>query len=166
MPLITATFAQLLASVVDVLYGIFVEKFYVSWTSVILNAVNFIIALAAITLPTEVFIVLAIYAFLGAIAASKAAKGLYVLFGAKTYGCLMLVLSLNEFGHLGWAQYVGNMVNGWFGTPSGEIVFGWIVLALIVHLMGAIVAHNSSTKAKAKPNIQKIIQQKRQQRTG
>jgi hypothetical protein len=78
MPYIEATNVQVLTALVDVGYGIGIEKHYVSWTSVALNVTNFLIALAAITLPSEAFAVLFLYWLLGALTTYKHWDEFYV----------------------------------------------------------------------------------------
>ncbi len=128
MPYIEATGAQVLTALADVGYGIGIEKNYVSWTSVLLNTINFAIALAAITLPPEAFGLLFLYLCLGFYVTRKHKHEWYFLFGSKTYGSLMLVLALNQFGYMNWLDKWLNEFN--------EIVAAWIGLAIMVHAIG------------------------------
>jgi hypothetical protein len=144
--IIEATTAQLLVSVVDVGHGIFVEKWYVSRTAATLNVINFVIALAAVTLPGQAFVFLAIYAGIGAIAAREHWRRVYVFLGSKTYGSLMFILAIRELGYLNWAGALGQSLDSWFASPSGEIMFGWTVVAIIVHVIGYAYARHKTTR--------------------
>jgi len=128
MPYIEATGAQVLTALVDIGYGIGIEKHYVSWTSVALNMANFAISLAAVTLPPAAFALLFGYGILGALTAYKHWGELYILFGSKTFGSLMLALVVKEFGYLRW-------LSPWFGDV-GQILIFWLGVALIVHAVG------------------------------
>ena len=48
----------------------------------------------------------------------------------------MFTLALRELGYLKWTRIFGQSLNSWFATPSGEIIFGWMVVAIIVHVLG------------------------------
>jgi hypothetical protein len=144
--IIEATTAQLLVSLVDVGHGIFVEKWYVSRTAVTLNVINFIIALAAVTLPAQAFVLLAIYAGIGAIAAREHWHRVYVFLGSKTYGSLMFTLAIRELGYLNLAGTLGQSLSSWFATASGEIIFGWTVVAIIVHVVGYAYARRTTRR--------------------
>ncbi len=124
MRILSPEFATILSAVLVIYIGIVVEKYYVSWSSVYTNTLSFIILLGSIDISGLVFLLLAGYTIIGYVAVKLKWKKIFPLFGCKTYGSLVLVLTLGSEGYL-------------FGIYSVEsVLMLWFVVAVLVHLIG------------------------------
>ncbi len=124
MRILSPEFATILSAVLVIYIGIVVEKYYVSWSSVYTNTLSFIILLGSIDISGLVFLLLAGYTILGYVAVKLKWKKIFPLFGCKTYGSLVLVLTLGSEGYI-------------FGIYSVEsVLISWFVVAVLVHLIG------------------------------
>ncbi len=124
MSILSPGFAAILSALLVIYVGIVVEKYYVAWDSVYTNTLSFIIILGSIDLNEYVFLLLLVYTLLGYIAVKMRWKRIFPLFGCKTYGSLMLVLTLGSEGYI-------------FGLYSVEsVLISWIIVAIIVHFVG------------------------------
>ncbi len=124
MRILSPEFATILSAVLVIYIGIVVEKYYVSWSSVYTNTLSFIILLGSIDISGLVFLLLAGYTIFGYVAVKLKWKRIFPLFGCKTYGSLVLVLTLGSEGYI-------------FGIYSVEsVMISWFVVAVLVHLIG------------------------------
>ncbi len=124
MRILSPEFATFLSALLVIYVGIVVEKYYVAWDSVYTNTLSFIILLGSIDLNEYVFLLLLAYTLLGYIAVKMRWKKIFPLFGCKTYGSLILVLTLGSEGYI-------------FGLYSIEsVLISWIIVAIIVHIIG------------------------------
>ncbi len=124
MRILSPEFATILSAVLVIYIGIVVEKYYVSWSSVYTNTLSFIVLLGSIDISGLVFLLLAGYTVLGYVAVKLKWKKIFPLFGCKTYGSLVLVLTLGSEGYI-------------FGIYSVEsVLISWFVVAVLVHLIG------------------------------
>ena len=122
--IISPELATILSAILVIYIGIVVEKYYVSWSSVYTNTLSFIVMLGSIAMSDMVFLLLLAYTIMGYIAVKLRWKRIFPLFGCKTYGSLILVLTLGSQGFL-------------FGLYDVvTVVISWIIVALIVHLIG------------------------------
>jgi hypothetical protein len=137
MAVISGVGVEVAWAILTLVYGILVEKYYVSQWSAIPNLAGYFIILATIDLPLQAaYVILGVYSSLGLYVAYKHATPLYFLISSKVYGALMLVLGLNQFGLLdgigNWAQA---NVYIWFGTDAGKIVFSWFLVAVASQIL-------------------------------
>ena len=124
MRILSPEFATILSAILVIYVGIVVEKYYVSWDSVYTNTLSFIILLGSVDLNEYVFLLLLAYTLIGYIAVKKRWKRIFPLFGCKTYGSLILVLTLGSQGYI-------------FGLYSVEsVLISWLIVAIIVHIIG------------------------------
>ncbi len=112
------------------IYGIVVEKHYVSKSTIFYNILSLLLLLASITLPNAVLGGMIVYLIMGFIVMKLHVKSLFPAFGAKTYGSLALVLILQGEGYI---PYLG-------GRELQEtfliLLIFWIATALFVNLLG------------------------------
>lgn len=130
MPLLTSFQAAVGGVCVILVYGIIVEKHYVSRSTVFYNILSLLLLLASIRLPNIVLAGMIIYLILGLVVMKLHLKILFPVFGAKTYGALALVLILQGEGFI---PYLGG--RDIVETFTILVVF-WIVTALAVNLLG------------------------------
>ena len=124
MRILSPEFATLLSAILVIYVGIVVEKYYVAWDSVYTNTLSFIILLGSIDLNEYVFLLLLTYTLIGYLAVKMRWKKIFPLFGCKTYGSLIMVLTLGSEGYI-------------FGLYSVEsVMISWVIVAVIVHLIG------------------------------
>jgi len=124
MMILNPQIATILSALLVIYIGIVVEKYYVSWSSVYANTLSFIVLLGSIDISEIVFLFLLAYTILGYVAVKLRWKKIFPLFGCKTYGSLVLVLTLGSEGYF-------------FGIYTLEsVVISWIIVALIVHAIG------------------------------
>ncbi len=122
--IISPELATILSAILVIYIGIVVEKYYVSWSSVYTNTLSFIVMLGSIAMSDMVFLLLLAYTIMGYVAVKLRWKRIFPLFGCKTYGSLILVLTLGSQGFL-------------FGLYDVvTVVISWIIVAVIVHLIG------------------------------
>ncbi len=116
--------ATILSAFLLIYIGIVVEKYYVSWSSVYANTLSFLILLGSIDINEYVFLFLLAYTALGYISVKFRWKRIFPLFGCKTYGALVLVLTLGSEGYF-------------FGIYTvTSVLISWILVAVIVHFIG------------------------------
>ncbi|MFO8109393.1 MAG: hypothetical protein R6U17_02570 [Thermoplasmata archaeon] len=130
MPLLTPFQAAVGGVCVILIYGIVVEKHYVSKSTVFYNILSLLLLLASINLPYAVLVGMIIYLIIGYVVMKMHVKALFPAFGAKTYGSLALVLILHGEGFI---PYMG-------GRELHEtlliLVIFWMSAALMVNLIG------------------------------
>ena len=124
MMILNPQIATILSALLVIYIGIVVEKYYVSWSSVYANTLSFIVLLGSIDISEIVFLFLLAYTILGYVAVKLRWKKIFPLFGCKTYGSLVLVLTLGSEGYF-------------FGIYTLEsVIISWIIVTLIVHAIG------------------------------
>ncbi len=122
--IISPQLATILSALLVIYIGIVVEKYYVSWSSVYTNTISFVVMLGSIEMSDSVFLFLLVYTILGYISVKMKWKRIFPLFGCKTYGSLILVLTLGSKGLL-------------FGLYSiYSVIIAWVLVALLVHFIG------------------------------
>ena len=124
MALLDPNTAAVLSALLVIYIGITVEKYYVSWSSVYTNTLSLLVTLAALELENSVLILLAIYTILGYVAVKMRWKKIFPVFGCKSFGSLMLVLTLSSQGII-FGMYT------WYG-----VLISWVVVAIGVHYVG------------------------------
>lgn len=115
---------------VILIYGIVVEKHYVSKSTVFYNILSLLLLLASIELPIAVLAGMIFYMILGFVVMKAHAKFLFPAFGCKTFGSLALVLILQGEGFLPYLD--GRDITE---TLIVLLIF-WILTALMVNLLG------------------------------
>jgi len=130
MPLLTSFQAAVGGVLVILIYGIVVEKHYVSKSTVFYNILSLLLLLASIELPLVILVGMILYLIAGYIVMKLHVKFLFPMFGARTYGSLALVLILQGEGFI---PYLG-------GRDLMEtfviLVIFWVATALFVFLIG------------------------------
>ncbi len=122
--IISPQLATILSALLVIYIGIVVEKYYVSWSSVYTNTLSFIVMLGTIKMSDSVFLFLLVYTILGYVSVKMKWKRIFPLFGCKTYGSLILVLTLGSEG----------LLLGLYNVYS--VIIAWILVALLVHFIG------------------------------
>lgn len=114
------------------IYGIIVEKHYVSRSTVFSNLLSFILLLASIEISYYLLSGLILYIILGVLVMKHRVKIFYPAFGARAYGSLALILLLQG----------ERLIPGIDGRGPRETIFllvlFWVALTMIVHLIGYI----------------------------
>ncbi len=124
MQILTPELATVLSALLTIYVGIVVEKHYVSWSSVYTNTLSLFVLLASADLPLEVLLLLFAYTALGYISVKMKWNRVFPLFGCKTYGSLVLVITLGSQG----------LIFGIY-TPL-SVIISWVLVASIVHYIG------------------------------
>ena len=123
MVILSPEFATILSGLLLIYIGIVVEKYYVSWSSVYANTLSFLIILGSLDINGYVFLFLLSYTILGYVAVKLRWKRLFPLFGCKTYGSLVLVLTMGSMGVFPTYTVLSVMIS-------------WIIVAAMVHIIG------------------------------
>jgi hypothetical protein len=153
MPLVSGVEGELLATVLVLGYGILWEKYYVALPSVIVNLANFIVLLVTTDLPTLMYWSLGAYVFLTFVAVLIKARPLFVLLGSKTYGSLTLAIGLEKLNYLGsFSQFLATNLGSTYASGTWLLLAGWIVIAIGVHIVGAIYTVATRQKKRKKKN--------------
>lgn len=121
-------------------YGIIVEKHYVSLLNATPNWANTVILYLTVPLPSELFGFFLLYLAIGAYTLYRKRSDLYTLFGGKTYGSLMLAIGLNELRMLNGLGEWASAYNPWLGTEAGTVLLAWIILTVVAHILGRVLA--------------------------
>ncbi len=137
MIILSPQVATILSALLLIYIGIVVEKYYVSWSSVYANTLSFLIMLGSINMSFYVFLFLLGYTLLGYISVKLKWKRIFPLFGCKTYGSLVLVLTLGSEGYI-------------FGIYSiTSVLISWVLVAIMVHILGYLyVKHSRRRRSK------------------
>ncbi len=134
MIILSPQLATILSALLLIYIGIVVEKYYVSWSSVYANTLSFLIMLGSIDMSFYVFLFLLGYTLFGYLSVKLKWKRIFPLFGCKTYGSLVLVLTLGSEGYI-------------FGIYNiTSVLISWIAVAIIVHLVGYIYVKHSKRR--------------------
>jgi len=139
MPFLSLIQGEIAAALVTIGIGIVMEKWYVSWWSVGINAITFVVALMTLDLDMYSWLLLIGYIALGIASAVRRWERAYFLFGSKTYGSLMLALGSltipswnNQLVKLGASfQLVLN-------NSLSLLAFTWILYFIVVHIIGEV----------------------------
>ncbi len=130
MPLLNSYQAALGGVIVILIYGIVVEKYYVSRSTIFSNILSFILLLASIRISPTLLVALIIYLLMGVLVMKYHIKILFPAFGARAYGSLALILLLQGRA----------FIPGLEGRELYEVVILlgllWIVFTSFVHLIG------------------------------
>ncbi len=124
MQILTPELATVLSALLTIYVGIVVEKHYVSWSSVYTNTLSLFVLLASADLPVEVLLLLFTYTALGYLSVKMRWNRVFPLFGCKTYGSLVLVITLGSQG----------LIFGIY-TPL-SVLISWVLVAAVVHYIG------------------------------
>jgi hypothetical protein len=139
LPALGALEGEIAIALVTIGIGIVMEKWYVSWWSVGINVISFLVALTTLPLEPYSMGLLLGYTILGGVSAWKRWNRLYFLFGSKTYGALMLALGSLNFPSwkeqlLGFASSLGLDLS----YTVYLLAFTWGIYFIIVHVVGEI----------------------------
>lgn len=96
MPVLNLIQGELLGVFLDSAVGVVMEKWYVSWWSMIANSLNTIVIFMTIDLEPASLLLLLIYVGLGIVSASKRLDRTCFPFGSKTYAGMTLALGMQE----------------------------------------------------------------------
>lgn len=130
MPLLNSFQAAIGGVGVILVYGIVIEKHYVSRATVFYNLLSFLLLLASTDIPWAVFIGLIIYLALGVVVMNFHWKRLFPVFGARTYGSLALIILLQ-----GKKMIPGLAGRGLIETYT-LLIMMWILTAIFVNFLG------------------------------
>jgi len=125
MALLEFIYAAYIGVIITVLIGIFVEGEKAQLDNVLSNMSSFVLLLATTDMSLTLVLGLTIYLALGVIIVFRKVRNLYLLFGAKTYGSISLVILFAE--------------SGLFGITFSDlrsVLMGCLVVAGAVHLVG------------------------------
>jgi uncharacterized membrane protein len=128
---------EILGSLVLIGFGVWMETRYVSWWSVVGNISGLILALTTLDLEPLTLVLLIIYIGIGIASVLKRRRKLYVLFGSKTYGSLMLILGILSLqGAYQWLNQA--LVSLTIPSQSEIVLFvtSWVAVAIPVHIIG------------------------------
>lgn len=134
MPLLPFIQAAYITVIGTILIGIFVEGRQAQLDNVLSNIISFSMLLATASMPIPVLLGLLIYLGLGILIVARKVKDLYLLFGAKTYGSISLVMLFAEnqcFGLVPWVS---------FGDLR-SLLFACMIVAIVVHIIGYFYTH-------------------------
>ncbi len=130
MPLLNSFQAAIGGVGVILIYGIVVEKHYVSRATVFYNLLSFLLLLASTEIPWAVLIGLIVYLALGVLVMKAHLKWLFPVFGARTYGSLALIIVLQG----------KRLIPGLAGRSLLEtyslLILMWVLTAVLVNLLG------------------------------
>ncbi len=101
MPILTPEQGELLIAVFTIGFGIVVEKWYVSRSSIYANVSTWFVMLFTISINPADFGLLGLWLLLGiALTKVEGLGGIKQLFGSKVFGSTALILGLYKFGYL------------------------------------------------------------------
>jgi len=163
MALIGFIYAAYITVVITILIGIFVEGRKAQLDNVLSNMSSFGILLATTDMSLPLIIALSIYLGLGVFIVYRKLRDLYLLFGAKTYGSISLVILFAD--------------GGLFGISFADlrtVLTGILVVAGTVHIIGFAYRHRqgfdrrsgggSGRKKKAKTSARNLLARRRRSR--
>jgi len=134
MPLIPLIHAAYVTVIATILIGIFVEGRRAQLDNVLSNIISFSMILATASMPVPVVLGMVTYLGLGILIVARKVKDFYLLFGAKTYGSIALVILVAEnqfFGLVPWVDY-GDL---------RSLLAGCLVAVIAVHIIGYFYSH-------------------------
>ncbi len=130
MPLLNSFQAALGGVIVILVFGIVVEKHYVSRSTVFYNLLSFILLLASIEISYLLLSGLILYLVLGALVMKLHLKRLFPAFGARAYGSLALVLLLEG------RKFIPGLEGRGIYETFVLLVLLWIVVTSGVYFIG------------------------------
>jgi hypothetical protein len=145
MPIITSPWVEIVLAFATIVFGILVEKWYVSKYSIAFNAVNTIIL--AFTLDASqiiTIILLIVYAVIGAYSIrSKGHNTVKQLFGSKCYGSLSLALASDQLNRSFLTRSILAFLEQFIPSlqilEQNIVVFSWMMIAVVVFVIQGIV---------------------------
>ena len=121
--MLTPIEGQLLIAGISIGVGLYIEKWCVSRTSILINVFTWLVLLFTIDIPDWLLAGMAVWLFVGFLLTKEKGKDkIKQFFGSKVFGSLALVLGLIEYFDL---------------QLSGiGLLIGWAIIVVIVVLMG------------------------------
>jgi len=138
MALLQFIYAAYITVIITILIGIFVEGKKAQLDNVLSNMSSFGILLATTDMSLPLIIGLSVYLGLGIFIVYRKLRELYLLFGAKTYGSISLVILFAD--------------GGLFGITFADlrtVLMGCLVVAGAVHLIGFAYRHRQGMGRKS-----------------
>jgi len=139
MAIVSSVYVEILWSFVALIYGIRVERYFVSYWSAIVNLAGFLLVLVTVDLVVQGYALLGVYVLLCFAVVYYNQRGLFALLGSKTYGSLTLAIglqSLDVLKELG--RWGATILNPWFGTDTGTMILAWAIFAFVSHILCAV----------------------------
>ncbi len=139
MPFLSVIQGEILAALVTIGIGIVMEKWYVSWWSVGINMMTFIVALMMPELDAYSWVLLIGYIALGIASVVRRWEKAYFLFGSKTYGSLML--ALGSLTIPSWSDQLVRLGASFqlvLNDRLSLLAFAWIFYFIVVHVVGEV----------------------------
>ncbi len=115
---------------VVLIFGIVVEKHYVSRSTIFYNILSFIFLLASIEISRVLLVLLMVYLLLAILVMKLHVRSLFPAFGARAYGSLALILLLQ-----GKKFIPGLEGRGYYGTFILLVIL-WVITTALVHGIG------------------------------
>ena len=140
MPLIPFIHAAYITVIGTILIGIFVEGRQAQLDNVLSNIISFSMIMATASMPLTVVFGLLVYLALGIFIVARKVKDLFLLFGAKTYGSISLVILFSENQFFGYVPWVS------FGDLR-SMLMACLVMVIVVHIIGYFYTHRSKRGA-------------------
>jgi hypothetical protein len=146
MSIIPSPIIAILFALATIIHGIFVEKHYVSRSSIWFNCANVLILILTLDFSRVMAIVfLVIYAVLGWYLIRLKGHGeVKQLFGSKPYGSLSLALALDELNGSIWFRYILTYLEQLSHTQfefieNNIILFSWAIILIVVVIIQLVV---------------------------
>lgn len=133
-PVLPVWASDLIMALITIGYGMYWERYYTPWVSVILTLVLTSLFLGSNALPIFVIVVLLGYLLIGVLVAVFSISFLKDLFGTKAFGALTLTASLSEVGFVKWFSGVFSYVNAFFSFANVFLLF-WLGIGVIAYVM-------------------------------
>lgn len=144
MALLEFIYAAYIGVIITVLIGIFVEGEKAQLDNVLSNLSSFVLLLATTDMTWQLVLGLTVYLALGILIVFRKIRDLYLLFGAKSYGSISLVILFAE--------------SGLFGITFADlrtVLMGCIAVAGTVHVIGFIYRYRNRLGRKGTPDGKK-----------
>ena len=101
MTILTPSQGEIIIAIVTICFGLFIEKWYVSRSSIMMNVVTWFILLFTIDTRPWILELLAVWLFIGFLLTYVSGYGgIKQFFGSKVFGSFALVLGLIKYGQL------------------------------------------------------------------
>lgn len=137
MPLLSPIAESIIIALVTIGYGIRWERYYTAFISVVMNVVFTLVLFSSVNLPSQMEWILSIYIVLGFVTAWRTLRGIFFLFGTKTFGALSLTVALAESGNIGWTMPFAQGLSQ-FDLMTAEYLVSWVIIAIVVQIVGFI----------------------------
>lgn len=123
MPYFTPLEGEVVIAFVTIGIGIFIEKWYVSRSSIVANVLTWLVILFTIDINEIINFIMILWLLIGLVLVWTKGNGeVKQLFGSKVFGSLALILGLNQLLKLELGMIL--------------ILFFWIITAVFVFLLG------------------------------